>query len=51
MPELILLGALWGGFLWYIAVTPKQRLQVTWLVLVALVLASPVLAIFWPQLR
>jgi hypothetical protein len=46
-----LLVLLWGGFLWYIAVTPKEKMQMVWLVLVGLVLASPILAMIWPALR
>lgn len=40
-----------AGFLWYIAVTPKETMNMTWLVLVALVLLSPILAMLFPVFR
>lgn len=40
-----------AGFLWYIAVTPKEKMQMTWLILVGLILLSPILALIWPALR
>lgn len=49
--ELFALTLLWGVFLWYIATAPKEKMQMTWLVLVGLTLAAPVLAMIWPALR
>lgn len=40
-----------AGFLWYIAVTPKEQMQMTWLILVSLILLSPLLAWLFPGLR
>lgn len=48
--ELLLVLA-WGGFLWYIAVTPKEKMQMTWLVLIGLLLLAPVLSWLVPGLR
>ncbi len=45
------LALLWAGFLGYIAVTPKERLQMTWLVVIGLMLAAPLLSWFFPALR
>ena len=40
-----------AAFLWLIAVTPKERMQMIWLGLVVLILLSPIAALFWPSLR
>lgn len=47
----LLLVLFWGGFLWYIAVTPKETMQMTWLVLIGLILISPVFAMLSPAFR
>jgi hypothetical protein len=49
--EFAILALFWAGFLGVLAVTPEQRMQMTWLLLVALVFISPVAAWFWPQIR
>lgn len=49
--ELVLLALFWAGVLWYIAATPKEHMQMTWLILVGLVLLSPLIALFWPMFR
>lgn len=46
-----ILTLLWGGLLWYIAVTPTEKMQMTWLVLIGLILLAPLLALIWPALR
>jgi hypothetical protein len=51
MPELIILAIVWCGVLWYVARVDKDKMQATWLVLIGLLLASPVLAMIWPFLR
>jgi hypothetical protein len=51
MIELFAAALLWGGVLWYIAVAPQEKMQMTWLILVGLILLSPLLALFWPALR
>jgi hypothetical protein len=51
MGFLILAAVVWVGVLWYIAVTPKEKMQMTWLILVGLVLLSPLIALFWPMFR
>lgn len=45
------LAAIWAGVLWWIARSTKEAMQLTWLLLLALVLLSPVLAWLWPFLR
>ena len=40
-----------AAFLWLIAVTPKERMQMIWLGLVVLILLSPIAALIWPSLR
>lgn len=51
MTELFVLAILWGGVLWYVAVTPKEKMQMVWLILVGLVLISPLIALVWPMFR
>ena len=51
MTGLFILTLLWGALLWYIAVTPTEKMQMTWLVLVGLILLAPLLALIWPALR
>jgi hypothetical protein len=51
MSELFIVAIIWGAVLFYIARTPKEKMQMTWLVLLALVLLSPLLALFWPAFR
>ena len=51
MTELFFLAVIWGGILWFIAVTPKIKMQMVWLVLVGLAFIAPVLALLWPALR
>jgi hypothetical protein len=51
MFELVLLAGVWAGVLWYIARTPTEKMQMTWLVLVALVFLSPIIAFVWPMFR
>jgi hypothetical protein len=51
MTGFFVLALLWAAFLGYIAVTPKDRMQMTWLVLVGLALVAPLLAWIWPALR
>lgn len=51
MTELVILVLVWAGVLWLIAVTPKEKMQMTWLILVGLVLASPLIALLWPMFR
>jgi hypothetical protein len=51
MFELVLLTGFWAGVLWYIARTPTETMQMTWLVLVALVFLSPIVALIWPMFR
>jgi hypothetical protein len=51
MGELLLLVVVWGCVLWYIARTTKEHMQMTWLVLVALVFLSPIIAFIWPMFR
>lgn len=52
MPAMEILAVLsLAGFLWVIAVTPKERMQMIWLGLVGLILLSPILALIWPSLR
>jgi hypothetical protein len=48
MFELVLLAGVWAGVLWYIARTPTEKMQMTWLVLVVL---SPIIAFIWPMFR
>lgn len=49
--DLTLLLLFWGAVLWYVARAQPETLQLTWLVVVALVLASPLIAVFWPAFR
>jgi len=51
MTELFFLALLWGGLLWFIAVTPKEKMQMVWMALVGLAFLAPLLALFWPHLR
>lgn len=55
MTGFFILTLLWGGLLWYIAVTPTEKMQMTWLLSLALMgllgLLWPIAAIFWPALR
>lgn len=51
MTEGIALALLWAGFLGYIAVASKEAMQLTWIILVGLILASPVIAYIWPAFR
>lgn len=51
MTGMFALAVIWGGLLWYIAVTPKIKMQMVWLVLVGIAFMGPVLAAFWPNLR
>lgn len=51
MAEFVLLALVWCGVLWFIAVTPKEKMQMTWLILVGLILISPVIALVWPMFR
>lgn len=45
------LALIWGGMLWYIAVTPKETMQMVWLILVGLMFVSPLIALLWPAFR
>lgn len=40
-----------AAFLWLIAVTPREKMQMIWLGLVVLILLSPIAALIWPSLR
>jgi lysylphosphatidylglycerol synthetase-like protein (DUF2156 family) len=51
MPEFFVLAVVWGAVLFYIARTPEDRMQMTWLIMLAVVLLSPLLALFWPAFR
>lgn len=51
MTELFVLAVIWGGVLWYIARTPTEKMQMTWLVLIALIFLSPIIAMLWPKFR
>ncbi len=51
MTGMFALALLWACFLGYIVVTPKERLQMTWLVVVGLLLAAPLVSWLWPALR
>jgi len=51
MTELFAVAIIWGGVLAFIAVTPKEKMQMVWLVLVGIAFLAPVLALFWPALR
>ncbi len=51
MSELFIVAIFWGGILWFIAVTPKEKMQMVWLVMVGLAFLAPLLAVFWPALR
>lgn len=51
MTELFVIALLWAGVLWYIARTPTETMQITWLILVGLVLISPLIALLWPMFR
>jgi len=49
MEFLLILG--WGSFLCYIAMAPKETMQATWVILIALILISPLFAWLWPGFR
>lgn len=52
MPAMEILAVLsLAGFLWLIAVTSKEQMQMIWLGLVVLILLSPILALIWPAFR
>lgn len=51
MHEFVILAVLWGGLLWFIARTPPEKMQMVWLVLIALIFISPLIAWFWPLAR
>jgi hypothetical protein len=40
-----------AGFLWFVAVTPKEAMNMAWLLMVAAILLSPILAYFLPVFR
>jgi len=41
----------WGGLLWYIAVTPKVKMEMTWLIMVFLIAVSPLIPLILPSMR
>lgn len=47
----LLLILLWAGVFWYIAKSPKETMQVTWIILVGAITISPVIAWIWPAFR
>lgn len=51
MVELAAAAVVWGGVLWYLAAAPRERAQMTWLLLVAVVATGPFLAVIFPSLR
>lgn len=51
MVEITLAAAVWAGVLWYLGAASRQRSQMTWLILVAILATGPALALFFPSLR
>jgi len=51
MVEALILVAAWSLALGYVALVSKEAMQLTWIILVALLLASPVIALIWPAFR
>lgn len=51
MAAALILLAGWIAVLAYIAAVKPETMQMTWLVLVLLILASPLIAVFWPAFR
>lgn len=46
--ELILV-VFWGAVLWYIAVMPKEKVFLTWIILIIAIAISPLFAWLWPS--
>lgn len=40
-----------AGFLWFVAVTPKETMNMVWIVMVAAILLSPILIYIHPTFR
>lgn len=40
-----------SAFLWYVAVTSKEKMEMAWLIMVGLILLSPIIALLFPMFR